>query len=90
MKIVFFPLLTKGRLPLFYSLSYVVMHTIEIKEIIPVIIPVAQFWSREHRKLHFGGSNFTNFPGGHAPRPRTPLGFRASGTQRRERCTSTN
>ena len=49
------------------------MHTIEKKkeEIIPVIIPVTQFRSRERRKLHFRVSSFTNFLGGgglgHAP-----------------------
>ena len=75
--------------PLFYSLSYV-MHTIEKKEIIPLIIPVTQLRSRERRKLHFRVSNFTNFPGG--ARPRTPLRVRTSGTQcsrqRHERCMS--
>ena len=68
------------------------MHTIEKKIIIiPVIIPFTQLRSRERRKLHFRGSNFTNFQGGGA-RPRTPLGVRASSTQcsrqRQERCTS--
>ena len=43
------------------------MHTIEKKEITPVIIPVTQFWSRECRKLHLRESNFTNFPGGGMP-----------------------
>ena len=43
------------------------MHTIEKK--IPVIIPVTQLRSRERRKLHFRGSNFTNFPGGTPPNP---------------------
>ena len=33
------------------------MHTIERKEIIPAIIPVTQFQSRERRKLHFRESN---------------------------------
>ena len=48
------------------------MHTIEKKkEIIPVIIPVTQFWSRERRKLHFRESNFTNYrgEGGISPDP---------------------
>ena len=46
------------------------MHTIEKKkEVIPVIIPVTQFRSRERRKLHFRESNFTNFPGGIPPDP---------------------
>ena len=76
--------------PLFYSLSYV-MHTIEKKEIIPLIIPVTQLRSRERRKLHFRVSNFTNSRGGGA-RPRTPLRVRTSGTQcsrqRHERCMS--
>ena len=44
------------------------MHTIEKKkEIVPLIIPVTQFRSRERRKLHFRESNFTNFPGGMPP-----------------------
>ena len=34
---------------------------------IPVIIPVTQFRSRERRKLHLRESNFTNFPGGMPP-----------------------
>ena len=57
------------------------MHTIgKKKELIPVKIPVTQFRSRERSKLHFRDSNFTNFPGGACPR--TPVGVRASGTQR--------
>ena len=33
------------------------------------MIPVTQLRSRERRKLHFRGSNFTNFQGGHDPNP---------------------
>ena len=44
------------------------MHIIEKKkkerEIIPVIILVTQFRTRERRKLHFKESNSTNFGGG--------------------------
>ena len=47
------------------------MHTIEKKEIIPLIIPVTQLRSRERRKLHFRVSNFTNFPGGGGTPPDT-------------------
>ena len=72
--------------PLLYSLSYV-MHTIEKKEIIPVIILVTQFQTWECRKLHFRESNSTNFPGG-----KPPPGVCASSTQcsrqRHEWCTS--
>ena len=74
--------------PLFHSLSYV-MHTIDKKDIVPLITLVTQLRSRERRKLHFRESNFTNFPGGIPP---DPLGDGASSTQcsrqRRERCTS--
>ena len=66
MKIVFLFINERKTWPLFYPLSYV-MHTIEKKEITPVIIPVTQFWSRECRKLHLRESNFTNFPGGGMP-----------------------
>ena len=47
------------------------MHTIERKEIIPAIIPVTQFQSRERWKLNFRESSFTNFPtgGGMPPNP---------------------
>ena len=48
---------------------------------IPVIIPVTQFRSRERRKLHFRESNF---PGG---MPRDPLEVRTSSTQRSRRCS---
>ena len=34
---------------------------------IPVMIPVTQFRSREGGKLHLRKSNFTNFPGGGMP-----------------------
>ena len=34
---------------------------------IPVMIPVTQFRSRERGKLHLRESNFTNFPGGGMP-----------------------
>ena len=59
------------------------MHTIE-KKMIPVIIPVIQFRSRERRKLHFRESNFTNFRVVHAPGPPyeflpSALNVRASG-----------
>ena len=66
------------------------MHTIEKKEIIPVIILVTQFQTWECRKLHFRESNSTNFPvggggGGACPAPRQgfvlpALNVRASGT----------
>ena len=50
--------------------------------------PVTQLWPREHRKLHFRDSSFTNFPAGMPP---TPLGVCASGTQHsrhwREQCS---
>ena len=39
---------------------------------IPVMIPVTQFRSRERGKLHLRESNFTNLPGGHAPGPPLP------------------
>ena len=52
---------------------------------IPVIILLTQFRSRERRKLHFRESNFTNFPKGGGGMPWTPP---RSSHQRRERCTS--
>ena len=45
------------------------MHTIDKKEIVPLITLVTQLRSRERRKLHFRESNFTNFPGGIPPDP---------------------
>ena len=66
------------------------MHTIEKKkEVIPVIIPVTQFRSRERRKLHFRESNVTNFLGG-GGMPPDPLEVRASSTQRSRRFTSSS
>ena len=39
---------------------------------IPVMIPVTQFRSRERGKLHLRESNFTNFPGGGCMPPDLP------------------
>ena len=67
------------------------MHTIEKKkEMIPVMIPVTQFRSRERGKLHLRESNFTNFLGGACPRtppPPPPQEFVVPDNWR-ERCTS--
>ena len=45
---------------------------------IPVMIPVTQFRSRERGKLHLRESNFTNFPGGMPPDPPPLPGVRSA------------
>ena len=55
---------------------------------IPVMIPVTQFRSRERGKLHLRESNFTNFQGGHAPGPPPPPQEFVVPDNWRERCTS--